>query len=76
MIFLHVLSFIFLLQDKIKSTLRIKQRNGNKIKCSDEGMELQLSALLGNYDRQTDRPTNQLTDGNMGLGGSYNSKKD
>ena len=57
MIFLHVLSFIFLLQDKIKSTLRIKQRNGNKIKCSDEGMEVQLSALLGNYDRQTDRPT-------------------
>ena len=28
-------------------------------KCSDIGMEVILPALLGNYDRQTDQPTDR-----------------
>ena len=27
-------------------------------KCSDKSMEVKLAALLGNYDRPTDKPTN------------------
>ena len=32
-----------------------------KNKCSDRSMEVQLHAISGNYDRQTDRPTNRQT---------------
>ena len=28
-------------------------------KCSDRSMEVKLAALLENYDRQTDQPTNR-----------------
>ena len=40
------------------------RRAGRRNRCSGRGrcMETQLPALLRNYDRQTDRPSNQQTD--------------
>ena len=32
-------------------------------KCSDKSMEVTIPVLLGNNDRQINRPTNQPTDG-------------
>ena len=31
-------------------------------KCSEKSIKVKLAALLGNYDRSTDKPTNQPTD--------------
>ena len=40
-------------------------------KCSYRSMEVKLPAILGNYDRQADRPTN----GQTGLEKSFTSNK-
>ena len=34
--------------------------------CSDRSMQVKLLAILGNYERQTDRPTDRRTDGLIG----------
>ena len=40
----------------------MREREGDINKCSDRSMEVKLSALLGNYDRKYDRQTNRPTD--------------
>ena len=52
------------IQLKNVGTKQPQQNNQNK--CSDRNMKEQNPAHLGNYDRVTDRPTNQPTDGQTG----------
>ena len=52
-------------QNNLNKTLSLRMNN-NQNKCSDRNMKEQNPAHLGNYDRVTDRPTNQPTDGQTG----------
>ena len=40
-----------------RDILYCDRREENQYKCSDWSMEVELSALYGNYDKQTNRPT-------------------
>ena len=46
----------------MKDVRAFNEREGRRNKYSDRGMEVQLSALLGNNDRPTDQTTERLTD--------------
>ena len=45
-------------KDKLK---KVKEINFEKNRRSDRSMEVKLPGLLGNYDKQTDQPTDKPT---------------
>ena len=47
--------------------------NKEKYECSDRSKEVKLNAHFGNYERQTDRPTDGTANGQTGSGGSFTS---
>ena len=73
MIFIYLISSLRMMNlflTEIEQITLMVRSNGNlkflnnerKNKCSDGSMAVQLLALLGNYARQTDRPTDQQMD--------------
>ena len=57
-----IIAINFWLKDK---RYQITEEITKKNKCSERSMEVKLPALLGNYDRPTNRRTNQPRDRQM-----------